>query len=64
MKELEKANIAADESEASKIVLNTMSKIEGPYAFVFWLVRPLFKTTIDWKNEHHLFLCLIIFNKY
>ncbi|CAO3621935.1 unnamed protein product [Cunninghamella blakesleeana] len=39
MKELEKANTETDESEASKIILKTMSKIEGPYAFVFWQAK-------------------------
>ncbi|CAO3614841.1 unnamed protein product [Cunninghamella echinulata] len=39
MKELEKSNTPDNETEAYKIILNTMSKIEGPYAFVFWQAK-------------------------
>lgn len=38
MKHLEHMNSAADQQEAEIILLNTMSKIEGPFAFVFWHV--------------------------
>ncbi|CAO3599921.1 unnamed protein product [Absidia cylindrospora] len=36
MENLEKMNSAADELGAQTIMLSVMSKIEGPFAFVFW----------------------------
>ncbi|KAI8335922.1 asparagine synthase-domain-containing protein [Chlamydoabsidia padenii] len=38
-KNLEEMNSATDQQEAKSILLATMSKIEGPFAFVFWHER-------------------------